>query len=354
MRRLLLTFTPIALVLAVVLVATQTGGSSSPAEPRDDDTVMIQSGQAGVVPQATGIPQDGNNYSVDADRAADGAAPVPVPESVSATGGTGAGGGVGGGTGSLPSLQVLDRKIIRDATLDVTVDDVPAAVQAVENAVVGVGGFVSSSSLTVETPPQPIVSPDSPAPTPAPERQRATVQVRVPAEAYPGVLKDLRGLGDVKTESSNSQEVTEEYTDLEARLRNLQATEQRYLELLNRAEAIPDILTVQDRLSAVRLEIEQVQGRMKLLDDLTDLATITVNLSLPPVVITPPDTQTEPGWAQDAWDTAWEKSQDVLETLGAAAIVAGVVLVWVLVPAVMLGIAWRIVSIIGRRGGAAS
>ena len=350
MRKLLLMFTPIGLVLAVVLVATQTGGSSSPAEPGDDDTVLIRSDQTGVVPQATGIPQDGNNYSVDADRAAEDAAPAPAP----GAGGPSAAGGVGGGTSSLPALQVLDRKIIRDATLDVTVDDVPTAVQAVENATVGVGGFVSSSSLTVETPPDPIVSPDSPQPTPAPERQRATVQVRVPAEAYPGVLKDLRGLGDVKTESSNSQEVTEEYTDLEARLRNLQATEQRYLELLNRAEAIPDILTVQDRLSAVRLEIEQVQGRMKLLDDLTDLATITVNLSLPPVVITPPDTQTEPGWAQDAWDTAWEKSQDVLETLGAAAIVAGVVLVWVLVPAVMLGIAWRVVSIVGRRGGAAS
>jgi hypothetical protein len=90
---------------------------------------------------------------------------------------------------------------------------------------------------------------------------------------------------------------------------------------------------------------------MKLLDDLTDLATITVTLSLPPVVIEPPDTQTEPGWARDAWDNAWQKSQKVIETLGAAAIVAGVILVWVLVPAVMLGIAWRVVSIIGRRGG---
>ncbi len=344
------------LVVVAGIIGTATaivlsdGGSPG---ARGDAVAFIQSNSGAEQPAATPAPQLGANeaYNATSDGSDIAGAPAPFPRDAD----TPAGGGVTTtGSGAPLVLPALDRKIIRDATLEVTVEDVPGAVQAVETAATGAGGFVSSSSITVETPPQPVPTEDEPQPTAVPDRQRATVQIRVPAERYADVVKALRGLGDVKAESSNSQEVTEEYTDLEARLRNLEATEQRYLELLNRAEAIPDILTVQDRLGAVRLEIEQVQGRMKLLDDLTDLATITVNLSLPPIAVEAPAPETEPGWAEEAWDDAWDKSQEVLETLGAVGIVAGVVLVWVLVPAVGLGIAWRVISLIGRRGGAVS
>lgn len=272
--------------------------------------------------------------------------------------GTGStGGGLGGtaATGSsLPAVQVLNRKIVRNATLDVEVEDVPATVRDVESLAIAAGGFVSSSNVYVETPPPPErVAEGEPQPTPVPERQRANVQVRVPSESYTAVMSDLRALGDVQSESSTTSEVTEQYTDLEARLRNLQAAEQQYLDLLGKAEAIPDIITVQDRLNSVRLEIEQVQGQLKLLDDLTDLATIDVDIVLPPVVVEIQPVPTEPGWAQEAWDNAWEKSQQILEAMGTVAITTGVVLVWILVPAILLGMGWRVVTAIGRRGSTA-
>jgi hypothetical protein len=169
--------------------------------------------------------------------------------------------------------------------------------------------------------------------------------IRVPSESFSSTMTALRALAtEITSETNSSQEVTEEYTDLNSRLRNLEAGEQRYLDLLGRASTIPDILTVQDRLSAVRLEIEQVQGRLQLLGDLTDLATITAQLDIPPLPAEEAKTQTAEnrGWAEEAWEDAWETSKDALETIGAASIIAGVILVWVVIPGTGLLLAWRL------------
>ena len=243
-------------------------------------------------------------------------------------------GGEGGGL-SLP--QLVDRKIIRTATLELEVEVVGAAVQEVESIAVAAGGFVSRSSVFIEEPPE-LGEEDDVAPR---RTQTATVTIRVPAEVYASVMSQLRGIAEeVKSEISEASEVTEEYTDLQARLRNLEATEAGYLELLTKAEEIPDILTVQDRINSVRLEIEQVQGRINLLDSLTDLATITVQLTLPLVPVEEPDGGQ--GWAAEAWDTAWEGSQDAVVALGTVAIVGGVVLAWLAIPALVALAAWRL------------
>lgn len=318
-------------------------GYDNPGE--GGSTVEVQSGDTGSAsPAGTPIPQPLDSEEYRADDAAGG---VGTGEGVV---GANAPAGVGA-AGDLPQAQVLERKIVRNATMDTTVEDVPAAVRSVETRALAAGGFVSASNVFIEAPPEPLpVAEGEPMPTPAPDRQRANVQIRVPAESYPAVMSDLRALGDVKLESSTTSEVTEQYTDLEARLRNLQASEQQYLDLLGRAAEIPDIITVQDRLNAVRLEVEQVQGQLQLLDDLTDLATIDINISLPPLVAAIEPVEAEAGWAEEAWDNAWEKSQQVLEAAGVVAITAGIVLVWILVPAILLGIGWRIATAIGRRG----
>ena len=135
--------------------------------------------------------------------------------------------------------------------------------------------------------------------------------VRVPGERYQEVLNELRRLGDVRTEQSTASDVTAEYTDLQSRLRNLQATAAQYLTLLQRAETINDILIVQDRLNVVRLEIEQVQGRIQLLTNQTDLATITVHLT-PPALQPKPD---ENGGADSPLEVAKEAFEASLMVL---------------------------------------
>jgi len=132
-------------------------------------------------------------------------------------------------------------------------------------------------------------------------------------------------------------EVTEEFTDLQARLRNLQATEQRYLELLNKAASIDEILTVQDRLNGVRLEIEQATGRTNVLNNLTDFASITVQLSLPPAIVQ----ADSKNWAQKAWQASWKTSKDAMVVLGTVTIVGAVFLAWLAVPAIILLVLWK-------------
>ena len=162
--------------------------------------------------------------------------------------------------------SVLDRKIIFTAGLTLSVDDVQVAFNDVSRLATAAGGFVERSSFNKGG---------------GDEQDRtATLTLRVPATAYQDTLAALRGLNGatVKTESSQSSEVTEQYTDLQSRQRNLERTEQQYLALLSQAKTITDILTVQDRLDGVRLQIEQIQGRLKLLDDQADLATVDVTL----------------------------------------------------------------------------
>ncbi|MCH7578539.1 MAG: DUF4349 domain-containing protein [Chloroflexi bacterium] len=309
----------VALALAVVVMAVVIAACGS--EQSADDGGIDASAGAG---EARG---DGDTFAFSNEdvgelEAQAAGAPAPIT------------GGEGGGL-SLP--QLVDRKIIRTATLELEVEAVGAAVQEVESIAVAAGGFVSRSSVFIEEPPE-LGEEDDVAPR---RTQTATVTIRVPAEVYASVMSQLRGIAEeVKSEISEASEVTEEYTDLQARLRNLEATEAGYLELLTKAEEIPDILTVQDRINSVRLEIEQVQGRVNLLDSLTDLATITVQLTLPVAPAEEPDGGQ--GWAAEAWDAAWEGSQDVMVALGTMAIVGGVVLAWLAIPALVALAAWRL------------
>jgi hypothetical protein len=271
----------------------------------------------------------------------------------------GVGGAAAGDTGAESTLtqpSVIDRQIIRTATVELTVDDVPGTLALIETAATGAGGFVAGSSLNVETVGSTPTEEDG---EDEPEiRQTGTVSIRVPAENYASVMGKIRDLvanpEDIRSLTEDSSEVTEEYSDLQARLRNLEATETQYLDLLSRAATITDILQVQDRLNSTRLEIEQVQGRIQLLDDLTSMATITVNLALPPITVELTNqAPAQQSWSQEAWDDAWETSEDVMKGIGIAAITGAFVLVWLLVPGAFILGGWWIINARRTRGQAA-
>jgi hypothetical protein len=264
---------------------------------------------------------------------------IPAPADSADTGSTNT---TANGSSSI-SNSLIDRKIERQATLDITVDDVAGAVTRIEAAAGAAGGFISQETITQATT---TGSNDT-------KRQQATVQIRVPAEKYTAVMNDLRGLAkDVTSENSQTSEVTGQYTDLQSQLRNLQSTEQQYLTLMGAATTVGDILTVQDRLNSVQGQIEQVQGQIQLIDNLTAMATITIGVSLPPLPAT-----TEPpqqSWATQAWSNAWDSSQQVMRALGTGAITAGVVFIWVLIPGLLALGAWRLFGARRNRGPAAS
>lgn len=225
---------------------------------------------------------------------------------------------------------ISERKITLSATVRLRVDDIPSAVQEIEDIAAARGGFVSGSDVLVDA-----GDDDS--------EQAATMTIRVPAASYTEVVREIRGLASqVDSETSRATEVTDEYTDLQSRLRNLEAAEARYLELLDRAQTVDEILAVQDRVNSTRLEIEQVQGRLNVLNDLTNLATITVELRLPPPVVS----TASRGWADEAVRTSWEATQTAVEVFGTIAIATAFLLPWLLIPALVAAGAWRL---FGRR-----
>lgn len=235
--------------------------------------------------------------------------------------------GNGGSTDlSVDSLQTADRKIVYNANLDMVVGDVDKAVGDALRIASGAGGFLASNNVRIEKG--------------GVDRRLADLTIRVPSSQYQDVLNQLRGLAsEVKSETAQSSDVTEEYADLSARVRNLQATENRYVQLLSEAKSIGEILQVQDRINSTRLEIERLQGRMNLLDNLSDLANISVHLE-PPIAAA--ETPSEGGWSPaHVTEEAWDALVSVLQVLASLAIVVAIFSV-LIVPLVAIGaFAWR-------------
>ena len=231
-------------------------------------------------------------------------------------------------SGPLPSTSQagIDRRIVSTASVQLQVDNVGGSFEEVGRIATTAGGFIASSSFTYEG-----------------EDQLASVTIRVPSEGYQSVLASLRRLGvKVDYESSDAYDVTEDYTDLGARLRTLEATESQLLTLLARAQTISDILTVQDRLNYTRTEIEQVKGRVQLLDDLTSLATITVHLR--PAVA---GGGSEPGEGVDLGAEvaeAWDNSIEFLGEIAAGVVTVAVFVWWVPLVGLPLLLGYRAVS----------
>ena len=110
-------------------------------------------------------------------------------------------------------------------------------------------------------------------------RERAgTLTIRVPAENFDETLRAVRGLGTVEVESIRGRDVTAEYIDLRARLRIGKSRREVLLRLMDKAVSIEQTIRVQNALDETQLRIEQIQGQLRLLDDRTSLATITLNL----------------------------------------------------------------------------
>jgi hypothetical protein len=222
-----------------------------------------------------------------------------------------------------PQLQsLLDRKIIQSTSVDIKVEEVGRQFQEIIRIAETAGGFVAGSTFSNVD-----------------DQQFADITIRVPGDRYQDVLAQIRGMGEVTTESSDANDVTEEFTDLQARLRTLTATERRYLELLGQAVTINDILVVQDRLDFVRGQIEQVQGRINLVENLTDLATITTHLR-PLAAVAPVD---DGGTLNplEAAAGAWELSLDALRGLAIAVLVVAAFSWWLVPPLGAAAIAGR-------------
>jgi len=173
----------------------------------------------------------------------------------------------GGEAGDGADNSAIDRKIVRTGSITMEVDDISKAQADIAEMAAQYQGYVVSSNLNA--------SKDQPS---------GFISFRVPADKFNDALVKLRALAvKVTYENTNSQDVTEQYTDLKAQLSNYEATEAQYLELLKKADNVKDMLEVQRELSNVRGNIERVKGRIQYLDRTSDtsLVEVTLNKSRP-------------------------------------------------------------------------
>lgn len=170
--------------------------------------------------------------------------------------------------------------IVRNATMQIVVADTSKAVEAVTASVEALGGYVAASHVWREG-----------------DLLRARISLRVPSEKLSPALTSIRSLARrVEDENLSSDDVTQQYVDLQSRLRNLEATEVELRELLvtvrKNARRAADILEVHQQLVAIRGEIETTKGRMQHLQRTSAMSAIELDVI--------PDAATRPV-AEGAW-----------------------------------------------------
>lgn len=160
--------------------------------------------------------------------------------------------------------KAVARKIIYTAQVHLLVDKLDDAAKRLLQLVKEQEGYLAKSDAQT---------------TPGEPRQGHWT-VRIPVAHFDAFMEAVAGLGEVQTRKIDSDDITDSYYDLAARLKNKQREEDRLLDLLKKATAtLQEILTVEENLSRVRAQIEQMQGQLQRWDKETELATITVRLN---------------------------------------------------------------------------
>ena len=119
-------------------------------------------------------------------------------------------------------------------------------------------------------------------------RQQASMTIRVPQDLFFTTLERIETLGEVQSKNLGSEDVSEQFIDLEARLKSSLRQEESLLSLLGRSGTVSEVLTIERELTRVRSEIERFQGQLNFLERRVALATIIVSLFQPQVRLAMP------------------------------------------------------------------
>ncbi len=247
--RLLHLFMPIA-VLAMLLAAC--GGSSS--------SILSTAGSAVDTDENGAVPQAAASEAAAAEAPAEDAAGQPPERS----------------SGQAPSAPRDDLKIVYTGSLELVVDDLQATLARAKAAVLATGGYIGASQEANDG-----------------DRSVATITYRVPASRWEDALASLRGLAtEVVGEQTQATEVGGQLVDIEARLRNLRASEQVLVDIAKGTGKVTDLLEVEARIADVRGQIEQLDGQRLQLQDQVAYGTLVATFGTEIVQVQ----ETAKGW----------------------------------------------------------
>jgi glucan-binding YG repeat protein len=163
----------------------------------------------------------------------------------------------------------MDRKIIKEANLRIESKYLLKASDKIKELIEEYDGYISNSRQWQD----------------ASQRNHYYYTLKVPQKHFKKIILAIEELGELKNEQIKAKDITAEYIDLEARLKNLKAQEKRYLELLDKAENVEGILKIEKELNRVRTDIERIEGQLKYYNNKISFSTIDVTINEPRPVI---------------------------------------------------------------------
>lgn len=220
-----------------------------------------------------------------------------------------------------------NRKIIKDASLTIEVDDVRASLGRIETIAVQSGGYILETSTDQGV--------DS-------GRTGATVRLAVPVDQFEAALGRLRAIGTVGHEQSSGVDVTTEFTDLQSRIANLEATQARVREFLAQAKTVEEALQVNARLTEIEGQLAELKGRSTYLAGRAAYSTVAVTLVGPALptrtpTVTPTPTATPTATPRPDWSPA-PVARAAAGTLRGLLVVIGSGLIWLVIVGLPLGL----------------
>ena len=224
-------------------------------------------------------------------------------------------------------LVAGDRKVIKNVYIELEIEEgkFESTLFELTNLAEQNGGFVSNSQSSSDS---------------EGNLTSGSITIRIPSNKYSSILNKVKEMGKVKSTSGSGQDVTQEYTDLESRLRNYKAQEEVLLDLMKESKKVSDSLEVQRELSVVQEQIEIIKGRMQYLDDLVSFSTIDVFFHEPEPI-------TVAGWGfVEALKRGLRGAVNVFNGMIAILIITSPV--WILAGIILL-IVWRVIKARKRR-----
>lgn len=159
-----------------------------------------------------------------------------------------------------PALNKAEQKIIRSADLKFQCDDLAKTNDRIISSVRKYGGYLQNDREAKEY-----------------SEVSRTIQVRIPSKNFDNFLKDVSdGVAYFDEKNITSEDVTDEYIDNESRVKTQKALENRYLELLKKANKVSEMLEIEEKLSQIREEIESKQARLNYLQTQVEMSSFTI------------------------------------------------------------------------------
>lgn len=230
--------------------------------------------------------------------------------------------------------QQVERLIIRNGSISLSVDDTISAQAAIEGIVNGLaaqGAFIVSSNEYGGTSGKPYIS----------------MNIRVPADQFDSVMnqiEDMATQGTTPSVSTSAQDVTSQYVDLQARLESLQAARDRLLQLMQNADTTEDLLMAEQQLTQREAEIESLKGQMQYLSESAQLSAISIDLT-PYILSQPVDTRWRPAeTVREAFDALLNGMRDFGDFLifFAIAILPFLIIFGLVIFGIVRFIIWRV------------